>query len=154
MIEKGFQHLRVHGEFLQVVVLIDGVMHAQVEQLLQRLVNEDDADQRGESLLGEACDVTNQRAGVCGHQQQAEEGRPQADAGPQGEVGEAVLPETRMSEGSGHEMWHPQSSGKHKLSPLKYSWNKFVQKETYLQNLKRIFSKTRTGPVLPRMVRG
>lgn len=25
---------------------------------------------------------------------------------------------------------------------------------TYLQNLKRIFSNTRTGPVLPRMVRG
>lgn len=26
--------------------------------------------------------------------------------------------------------------------------------QTHLQNLKRIFSKTRTGPVLPRMVRG
>lgn len=27
-------------------------------------------------------------------------------------------------------------------------------KEPHLQNLKRIFSKTKTGPVLPRIVRG
>lgn len=32
--------------------------------------------------------------------------------------------------------------------------NAKVNKNAYLQNLKRIFSKTRTGPVLPRMVRG
>lgn len=67
-------------------------MHAQVQQLLQRLVDEDDTDERGERLLGEARDVADERAGVGGHQQQAEEGRPQADAGPQREVGEAVLP--------------------------------------------------------------
>lgn len=28
------------------------------------------------------------------------------------------------------------------------------EKKTYLQNLNNIFSKTSTGPVLPRMVRG
>lgn len=68
-------------------------MNSQVEQLLQSLIDEDDADQSGERFLGEACDVTDERAGVRGDQQQTEEGRPQADAGPQGEVREAVLPE-------------------------------------------------------------
>ncbi|KAG7258696.1 hypothetical protein CRUP_029556 [Coryphaenoides rupestris] len=56
---------------------------AQVQQLLQRLVDEDDADERRERLLGEARDVAHQRAGVRRHQQQAEEGGPQADAGAQ-----------------------------------------------------------------------
>lgn len=68
-------------------------MHTQVDQFLQCFVDEDDADQCGKSFLGEASDVTHQRAGVCGDQQETEEGRPQADAGPQGQVGEAVLPE-------------------------------------------------------------
>lgn len=74
-------------------MFVDGVVNTQVDQFLQRLVDEDDADQCGKSFLGEASDVTHQRAGVCGHQQETEEGRPQADAGPQREVGEAVLPE-------------------------------------------------------------
>lgn len=74
-------------------MFVDGVVNTQVDQLLQRLVDEDDADERGKRFLGEASDVAHQRAGVCGHQQETEEGRPQADAGPQGEVGEAVLPE-------------------------------------------------------------
>lgn len=86
------EHLRVLCELLKVVVLIDGVVHPQVEQLLQSLIDEDDADQRGERFLGEARDVTDERAGVRGHQQQTEEGRPQADTRPQGEVGEVVLP--------------------------------------------------------------
>lgn len=67
-------------------------MHPQVDQLLQGLIDEDDADQRGESFLGEASDVTDKWAGVRRHQQQTQEGRPQADTGPQGEVGEAILP--------------------------------------------------------------
>ena len=41
----------------------------QVEQLLQSLVDENDADQCRESFLGEACDVTDKRAGIRGHQQ-------------------------------------------------------------------------------------
>lgn len=85
--------LPVLCEFLEVIVLIDGVVMPQVEQLLQSLVDENDADQRCKSFLGEACDVTDKRAGIRGHQQQTEEGRPQANAGPQGEVGEAILPE-------------------------------------------------------------
>lgn len=99
-VTRGFKYFqgakkysRVLRQFLQIVVFVDGVVNAQVDQLLQRLIDEDDADQRGESFLGEASDVTHQRAGICSHQQEAEEGRPQADARPEGEVGEAVLPE-------------------------------------------------------------
>lgn len=80
-------------ECLQVVVFVDGVVNPQVNQLLQGLIDEDDADQRGKCLFGEACDVADKRAGICGHQQQTEEGCPQADAGPQGEVGEAIFPD-------------------------------------------------------------
>ncbi len=61
-------HLPVLCEFLKVVVFVDGVVHSQVDQLLQSLVDEDDADQRSESFLSEACDVTDKRAGICGHQ--------------------------------------------------------------------------------------
>ncbi|TNN51005.1 hypothetical protein EYF80_038807 [Liparis tanakae] len=53
--------------------------------LRRGLVDEDDADERRESFLCEARDVTDERAGVRGHQQETEEGRPQADARPQGE---------------------------------------------------------------------
>lgn len=64
-----------------------------MEQLLQSLIDEDDADQSSKSFLSEACDVTDKRAGIRGDQQQTEEGRPQANAGPQGEVREAIVPE-------------------------------------------------------------
>ena len=74
-------HSRVLRELLQVVVLVNGVVHSQVDELLQGLVDEDDADERGEGLLREACDVAHQRAGVRGHQKQTEERRPQPDAG-------------------------------------------------------------------------
>lgn len=85
--------LRVEGEVVQVVLHVDGEGLPEVDQLLQRLVDEDDADEGGEGLLGEACDVADQRAGVGGDQQQAEEGRPEADTGPQGQVGQAVVTE-------------------------------------------------------------
>lgn len=122
-------------------MLIDGVVHPQVDQLLQGLVDEDDADEGGERLLCEARDVADERAGIRGHQQDAEEGRPQADAGPQGEVGEAVVPEGNRTR---------TRSTKTGAPPVRLD----KDERTYLQNLKRIFSKTRTGPVLPRMVRG
>ena len=72
---------------------VDGVDLPQVDELLQRLVDEDEADEGGEGLLGEACDVAHQRAGVRRHQQQAEQSRPQPDARPQRQVGEVVVPD-------------------------------------------------------------
>ena len=84
---KSAPDVRVHGEFVQVVVLVEGIVFPQVDELLQGLVDEDDADEWGEGFLREACDVTNQGAGVRGHQHDAEERRPQADACSQGQIG-------------------------------------------------------------------
>lgn len=38
-------HLRVQGEFVQVVVLIKGIVFPQVDEFLQGLVDENDADE-------------------------------------------------------------------------------------------------------------
>lgn len=80
-------NIRVGGEFVQVVVLVEGVVVPQVDELLQGLIDEDDADKRGEGFLCEARDVTHQGAGIGGHQDDAEDGRPEADAGPQRQIG-------------------------------------------------------------------
>ena len=77
---------------------VDGVDLPQVDELLQGLVDEDEADEGGEGLLGEARDVADQRAGVRGNQQEAEQRGPQADARPQGQVGEAVVPDEGVEE--------------------------------------------------------
>src|SRR4029434_5060302 len=45
---------RAEREVVQLVVLVDGIVLAQFKELLQRLVDEDDADERGEGLLREA----------------------------------------------------------------------------------------------------
>lgn len=74
---------------------VEGVELPEGDQLLQSLVDEDDADEGGEGFFGEAGDVADQRAGVGGDQQQAEEGGPESDTGPQGQVGQAVLTEDR-----------------------------------------------------------
>lgn len=63
------QHLRILCELLKVVVFIDGIVHPQVEQLLQGLINEDDANEGCKGFFSEARDVTDERAGVRGHQQ-------------------------------------------------------------------------------------
>lgn len=64
---------------------------SQLKEFLQGFVDEYDADESSKSLLCESSDVAHQRAGVCGNQQNAQECRPQADAGAQGEVGQTVL---------------------------------------------------------------
>lgn len=84
---------RVEGEVVQLVVHVDGVVMPEADQLLQGLVDEDDADEGGEGLLREAGDVADQRAGVRGDEQQAQEGGPESDAGPQVQVGQTVLTE-------------------------------------------------------------
>lgn len=76
-------HIRVHGEFVQVVVFVKGIVVSQVDKFLQCLIDEDDADERGEGFLCEACDVTNEGASICGHQQNTKESCPQTDTGSQ-----------------------------------------------------------------------
>lgn len=76
-------HARVHGEFVQVVVLIKGKVVSQVDEFLQGLVDEDDADERGEGFLCETRDVTNQGTGISSHQRDTEESCPQTNTGSQ-----------------------------------------------------------------------
>lgn len=73
------------------VMHVDRIDASKVDQLLQSFVDEDDAYESGEGLLCKAGDVADQRAGVSGHQQEAEEGCPQPDAGPQRQVGQTVV---------------------------------------------------------------
>lgn len=75
--------VRVGGELVQVVVPVEGVILFQVDELLQGLIDENDADEGGEGFLREPGDVTHEGARIGGHQQDAEESRPQADASPQ-----------------------------------------------------------------------
>lgn len=69
-------HVRVGGEFVQVVVLVEGIVLPKVDEFLQGLIDEDDADERGEGFLCETRDVADEGACVCSHQQDAEESRP------------------------------------------------------------------------------
>lgn len=48
-------------------------MVSQLQHLLEGVVDEDEADEAGESLLREAGEVLDQEAGVSGHKDQAEE---------------------------------------------------------------------------------
>lgn len=78
-------------ELVQVAVGVKRVDLPQVEELLQGFVNENEADEGREGLLCEPGDVAHQRAGIRGNQEQTEQGRPQADAGPQRQVGQVVV---------------------------------------------------------------
>lgn len=71
---------------------VEGVNFSQVEEFLQGFVDEDEANERCKSLLCEAGDVADQRARVRGHQDQTQQGCPQADASPQRQVGQSVVP--------------------------------------------------------------
>lgn len=67
-------------------------MVRQFQHLLEGIVDEDEAYETGEALLSEAGEVLDQEAGVGGHQDQAEERRPQADPQAELQVIEVVLP--------------------------------------------------------------
>lgn len=71
---------------------VEGVDFSQVEEFLQGFIDEDEADECCESLLSKAGDVADQRACVCGDQDQTQQGCPQADASPQRQVGQSVVP--------------------------------------------------------------
>lgn len=71
--------LRVLCELVEVIVHVEGICLSQVHKFLQSFVDENDADEWSEGFLCEASDVAHQGTGVCGHQGQAEESRPQPD---------------------------------------------------------------------------
>lgn len=95
------KNVRVHGEFVQVVVLVEGKVLPQVEKLLQGFINKYDTYEWGEGFLCEPRDVTHKGTGVGRDQEDTEEGCPQTDTGPQGQIGQAVLPVWRKEKGKG-----------------------------------------------------
>lgn len=81
------------------VVHVDWIDASHMDQLLQSLVDENDAYEGCECLLCKARDVADQCTGVSGHQQEAKKGCPQPNAGPQGQVGQAVVAVDKHKEG-------------------------------------------------------
>lgn len=67
----------VHGHIVGLEVRVDGVVLEGPNHLLDGVVDEDEADEGGEALLGEACDVLYNEAGVGCHQDKALQGRVQ-----------------------------------------------------------------------------
>lgn len=65
---------------------------SQFQHLLEGIVDEDEAYETGEALLGEAGEVLDQEAGIGGHQEQAEERRPQADPQAELQIIKVVVP--------------------------------------------------------------
>lgn len=91
-LSQGEKNPLVAGEEVQLAVHVHRVGVSQVTQLLQSLVDEDDADEGGKGFFREAGDVAHQTAGVGGHQHYAQEGGPQPNARPQRQIGERVFP--------------------------------------------------------------
>lgn len=93
--EWTFRYSLRQCEFIQIAVCIEGVDFSQVKELLQGLIDEDEADEGGKGLLCEPSDVAHQRASISGNQHQTQQGRPQADASPQRQIGQVVVPDVK-----------------------------------------------------------
>lgn len=88
--------LRVKCEVVQIVMHVERVHLPQLEEFLHGLIDENDADESSKGFLCESCYIAHQRAGVCGNQHKAQEGRPKANASSQREVGKTVVTEERQ----------------------------------------------------------
>ncbi len=72
----------VAGDVIRLEVSTDGVIFEDTHHFLKSVRDEDEGDEAGEALLGEARHVLDDVAGVCGHQDQTLETRVQADPEP------------------------------------------------------------------------
>lgn len=66
-------HAVILRDVVDFEVRVNGVVVGKFQHLLEGVVDEDEADERGKALFGEAREVLHQETGVCGHQQQEEE---------------------------------------------------------------------------------
>lgn len=89
--------LRVKREVIQTGMRVEREHLPQLEEFLQGLINENEADESCKGFLCESRYIAHQRAGVCGNQHDTQEGRPQANASAQREVGETVVTEKRQT---------------------------------------------------------
>lgn len=74
---------------------VEGVNFSQVEEFLQGFVDEDETNEGSKSFLREPGDVAHQRACIRGNQEQAQQGRPQANASPQWQIGQVIVPNVK-----------------------------------------------------------
>lgn len=76
--------------------------HTYLDQLHERLIDEDEGDEEGEDLLGVARDEADQEAALEGHHQHHQQNEPKADPHATHEVLQAVpVAELQVSEGAG-----------------------------------------------------
>lgn len=95
VLRTGHASTVVERDKLGVEVVVDGVVVGQLYHLFKSVVDEDEADECRETLLGETGEVLHQEAGVRRDQHQAEKRRPQTDPQPELQIVEAVVSEER-----------------------------------------------------------
>jgi hypothetical protein len=86
--------VRVHG----IGVQVHGVVVEDVEELLERLHDEDERDERREALLGEARDVAHEGRQVKCHHDEQEGSDPHADPEAQRQVVQVIVPGGKCTE--------------------------------------------------------
>lgn len=64
----------VGGDGVRLKVHVDGVVLEGTDHLLDGIIDEDEADEGGESLFSEAGDILDDKAGIRGHQDKALDG--------------------------------------------------------------------------------
>lgn len=84
----------VRGDEVRLEVSVDGVVAEGARHFLDGIRDEDEGDEAGEALLGEARHVFDDVAGISGHQEEALNTRVHADPQPQLHVVHAAAPET------------------------------------------------------------
>lgn len=78
---------------VQVIAGVDWMMVSQFEHFLKGVVDEDEADESRKAFFRKAGEVLHQETGVCGHQNQTQKTRPQADPQPELQIVEFIIPE-------------------------------------------------------------
>lgn len=79
-------------------VRVDRIVVSQLDHLLESVVDEDEADQRGEAFFRETSEVLNQEAGIGGHQKETQEGRPQANPKTKLQVVKIMVPRKKTKQ--------------------------------------------------------
>lgn len=64
----------VGGDEVRLEVRVNGIVFEGTNHLFDGVVDEDEADEGGEALFGEAGDILDDKAGICGHQNKALDG--------------------------------------------------------------------------------
>ncbi len=132
----------VAGDVIWLEVSTDGVIFEDTHHFLKSVRDEDEGDEAGEALLGEARHVLDDVAGVCGHQDQTLETRVQADPEPDLHVVYVIVSEHRRHEESN------STQDRWLLHALPHGC------AAHMLNSYSSFSKISIGPVELRMMRG